>query len=101
MSEDGGDRPVELCESAFLIMNIKLKKELRAELIGSIQRYFDGELEQEICDLRAGLLLDFFFKEAGPLAYNKGVEDAERFFRERLEDLSATCYEPPLAYSKG
>ncbi|MEP4077544.1 DUF2164 domain-containing protein [Haloferula sp.] len=77
-----------------------MEKEVRAELIGSIQSYFEDELEQEVCEMRAGLLLDFFFKEAGPLAYNKGVDDAERFFREKLEDLSATCYEPPMSYGK-
>lgn len=80
-------------------MKMHLEKEEMVALVGSVQQYFRDELEQEICEMRAGLLLDFFFKEAGPFAYNKGVGDAERFFREKLEDLSGTCYEPPMGYS--
>lgn len=97
MSEAVGDSKVG--EVYGSTMTVKLEKEVRAELVVSIQRYFSDELEQEICEMRAGLILDFFFKEAGPFAYNKGVEDAERFFREKLEDLSSTCYEHPMRYS--
>jgi uncharacterized protein (DUF2164 family) len=37
-------------------------------------------------------------KEIGPLAYNLGVQQAEEFFRKQLEDLPATCFEPPFTY---
>jgi Uncharacterized conserved protein (DUF2164) len=42
--------------------------------------------------------VDYVLKEIGPLAYNRGVQDAEEFFRKRLEDLPGTCFEPPLTY---
>ncbi|MEM1084286.1 MAG: DUF2164 domain-containing protein [Verrucomicrobiota bacterium] len=76
-------------------MKMELEKEERVALLASIQRYFRDELEQEICEMRSGLLLDFFFEQAGPYAYNKGVGDAEAYFRDKLEDLSASCYEHP------
>ena len=41
-------------------MNIKLSKERRQELIGSIKGYFLEHHDEEIGDLKAGLLLDFF-----------------------------------------
>ncbi|HEY4247756.1 MAG TPA: DUF2164 domain-containing protein [Lacunisphaera sp.] len=68
------------------------------ELIHSLKKYFTTELEQEIGDLRAQLLLDFIFKEIAPIAYNQGVRDAEIFFRGKIEDLPATCFEPALTY---
>ncbi|MEO6995161.1 MAG: DUF2164 domain-containing protein [Lacunisphaera sp.] len=68
------------------------------ELIHSLKKYFSAELEQELGDLQAQLLLDFILKEIGPIAYNQGVADAESFFRAKLEDLPATCFEPALTY---
>lgn len=68
------------------------------ELIHSLKKYFALELDRELGDLGAQLLLDFIFKEIAPIAYNQGVKDAEAFFRKQLEDLSSTCFEPPLTY---
>ena len=66
--------------------------------IQSLKRYFSSEMDEELSDLRAKLLLDYFLKEIAPLGYNRGVHDAEAFFRKRLEDLSPTCFEPPFTY---
>lgn len=68
------------------------------ELIHSLKKYCAAELDRELGDLGAQLLLDFIFKEIAPIAYNQGVKDAEAFFRKQVEDLSATCFEPPLTY---
>ena len=37
-------------------------------------------------------------KEVAPFAYNQGVKDAESYFRGRVEDLSATCFEDGLTF---
>jgi hypothetical protein len=37
-------------------------------------------------------------KEIAPFVYNKGVSDAEAYFRAKIEDLPATCFEPGLTY---
>ncbi len=79
-------------------MSIELTKQETDEAIHSLKKYFSSELEAELSDLRATLLLDYLLKEIGPLAYNRGVHDAEEFLRKRLEDLPATCFEPPLTY---
>jgi uncharacterized protein (DUF2164 family) len=68
------------------------------ELVHSLKKYFAAEMDHELSELRARLLLDYFFKEMAPLAYNQGVKDAEAFFRNKLEDLPATCFEPALTY---
>jgi len=79
-------------------MAIELLPQETDEVIHSLKRYFSSELDQEIGDLKAKLLLDYILKEIAPLAYNQGVKHAEEFLRLRLEDLPATCFEPGLTY---
>jgi uncharacterized protein (DUF2164 family) len=79
-------------------MSIELSKPEVKDVVASIQRYFAEELEMELNEMRAKFLLDYFLKEVGPLAYNRGVRDAERFFRERIEDLPGACYEEGLRF---
>ena len=79
-------------------MAIELSLQENAEIIHSLKKYFRTELDQELSELKAKLFLDYVVKEIAPLAYNQGVNDAEEFFRNKLEDLSATCFEPGLTY---
>lgn len=79
-------------------MAIALNTQEAAETTQSLKAYFRSELETELSDLRAKLLLDYILKEIAPFAYNQGVKDAEEYMRARLEDMSATCFEPALTY---
>jgi uncharacterized protein (DUF2164 family) len=79
-------------------MAIELTPQETEQAIHSLKKYFSAEGGEEIGDLRARLLLDYILKEIAPLAYNRGVHDSEEFFRKRLEDLPATCFEPPFTH---
>ena len=79
-------------------MSIELTKEEVAEVLPSLKRYVREEWEQDLSDLRAKLFLDYVLKEIAPLAYNRGVKDAEHYFRAQAEDLPGSCFEPPLTY---
>ena len=79
-------------------MAIELGKEEAKEVVASLQRYCREELEVEVSEMRARFLLEYILKEIAPLAYNKGVKDAEEFLRGRIEDLSGTCFEEGLGY---
>jgi uncharacterized protein (DUF2164 family) len=79
-------------------MALELTAQECEEAVHSLKKYFSSELGEEIGDLRAKLLLNYVLKEIAPLAYNRGVQDSEEFFRKRLEDLSATCFEPPFTF---
>lgn len=81
-------------------MSIELTKEETAEIIPSLQRYCREELDTELGELRAKLMLDYILKEIAPFAYNRGVRDAEKYFRAKVEDLPATCFEDGLTYWK-
>jgi uncharacterized protein (DUF2164 family) len=73
-------------------MSIELSKERRRELIRSIKGYFLEQHDQEIGDLKAGLLLDFFLGLTGPSIYNQAIKDAQAYFQQKVEDLDGVCF---------
>lgn len=79
-------------------MSIELSKSEEQAAITSLQKYAREEFDQELGDLRAKLFLNYLMKEIAPFAYNQGVRDAETYFRAKVEDLPATCFESPLGY---
>lgn len=79
-------------------MSITLSPEIRKQSLGSIRRYFAEHLEQDIGDLKAGLLLDYFLKEIGPSVHNAAIEYAQTFLRDRVADLDGVCSEPEFAF---
>lgn len=79
-------------------MPIELSKQEIAEIVPSLQKYFREELEMELSEMHAKFLLAYFQKEIAPIAYNRGVADAERYFREKVEDLAGACFEPAMTF---
>ena len=79
-------------------MSIELSKEARNEAIASIQQYFEHNMPERIGDLPAGLLLDFFLEEIGPVIYNKAIADAQARLSLRVADLSGELYEDEFQY---
>ena len=81
-------------------MALELSKEQREELKTSLRRYFTENLEEELSDMQAGFLLEYIASEIAPLAYNRGVEDAQKYLQQKLEDLPGTCFQEQLAFWK-
>ena len=79
-------------------MAITLPPETKKHLRGSIQRYVREELDQDIGDLKADLLLDYVLREIGPSIYNQAIADAQAYFTQRVADLEGVCYEKELGY---
>jgi uncharacterized protein (DUF2164 family) len=79
-------------------MPIKLSPEISRQLQASIKRYFAEHLDQDIGDLKAGLVLDYCLKEIGPAVYNRAIADAQAYFQDRLADLEGVCHEDELTY---
>jgi uncharacterized protein (DUF2164 family) len=79
-------------------MAITLPKDASDRLRGSIKRYVAENLDQDIGDLQAGLLLDFVLKEIGPTIYNKAIADAQAYFQARVVDLEGVCFEAEFTY---
>lgn len=79
------------------MINLELSKQQRAAAISSIQRYFEENLDP-IGDLPAGLLLNFFLEEIGPVVYNQAITDAQARLSQRVADLSGELYADEFQY---
>ncbi|WP_138205798.1 DUF2164 domain-containing protein [Haloimpatiens lingqiaonensis] len=66
---------------------INVSKEKREKMISSIKEYFFNERDEELGDLAAGLILDFFIKELSTEFYNQGVYDSYKYMNDRIDDL--------------
>ena len=79
-------------------MAIKLKPDTEKQALASLKRYVREELDQDIGDLKAKLLLDYLLKEIGPSVYNQAISDAQAYFQGRVADLEGTCHELEFGY---
>ena len=79
-------------------MAITLSDSARKQSVASIKRYLSEELDQDVGELKAGLLLDFILREIGPTIYNGAIGDAQTFLRDRVADLEGACSQPEFAY---
>ena len=79
-------------------MTISLSDTDTKTAIASIRRYFADELDLDIGDLKAALVLEFVLKEIAPSVYNGAISDAQTYLRDRLADLEGVCAVPEFAY---
>lgn len=70
----------------------------RKQAVASLQQYFAEHMDEEIGDLKAGLMLDFILTELGPSIYNQAIADARSYFEERIADLAGVCYHAEFPY---
>jgi uncharacterized protein (DUF2164 family) len=77
-----------------------INKEQKQDVVESLKRFFTETLDAELSDLQAGFFLDYIMSEIAPFAYNQGVEDAQKFFASKVEDLPGTCFREALTYWK-
>jgi uncharacterized protein (DUF2164 family) len=75
-------------------MRIRLSDERRKRIERLLQAFFTSELDREISEFQAGVVLDFFIRELGAPVYNQAIQDARGFFQEKLSDLEGEFYEP-------
>jgi uncharacterized protein (DUF2164 family) len=70
-------------------MNSKMKisREKRQDMICEIKGYFLKERDEEIGDLAASFVLDFFIEKLGLEIYNQGVYDSYKYMSDKIEDL--------------
>jgi len=81
-------------------VTIQLDSQTEEYLLGSIKQFFASELEEDIGDLKARAVLDFFIREIGPSVYNQAIADAQESLERAVADLSGARYEPEFDYWK-
>jgi uncharacterized protein (DUF2164 family) len=72
--------------------------EARRQALASLKRYLDENMDLDVGDLKAELLLDYVIEEVGPTIYNQAIADARAFFEERAADLEGVCYHSEFPY---
>lgn len=65
----------------------QLEKEMKNQAKDEIRRYFLTEREENIGDLAAELLLDFFSEKIATYFYNQGIRDAHKYMSDKLDDM--------------
>lgn len=78
--------------------SIRLSDTAKKQAVASLKQYLAEELDEEVGDLKAGLLLDYILEELGPTIYNRAIADARAFFEERTADLEGVCYRAEFPY---
>lgn len=68
---------------------LELSKEKRQEMISIIKSYFADERNEDLGDLSAMLILDFFIEKLAPDFYNQGINDSYKYLTDKIEDLFA------------
>ena len=81
-------------------MAIKLGKETEKRLTGSIREFFREEMDEDIGDLKAMRIIEYFLKEIGPSIYNQAISDAEKYFQEKVTELGEAHFEPEFDFWK-
>ena len=75
---------------------IEFGKEEKELLVDKLKGYFVDELDQEIGQFDAEFLLEFISKEIGLYYYNRGLNDAQEIFRDRVDSITDAIYELEL-----
>ncbi|MGV8934155.1 MAG: DUF2164 domain-containing protein [Gallionellaceae bacterium] len=75
-------------------MTIEIPKDKRSEVIASLQRYFEANMEEKIGNMTADVLL----QELGPVIYNKAVADVQARLQARIMEVDMEVYEEEFQY---
>lgn len=71
----------------FMLKNFRIDDDAKRVMMEEIKRYFLDERGEELGDLAALLMLEFFADKLAPQFYNLGIQDAHEFMAQRLEDI--------------
>jgi uncharacterized protein (DUF2164 family) len=78
--------------------NVEISKQAREAAIASLQRYFEENMPEPIGNMPAGLLIDFFLEEVGPVIYNQAIADAQTRMQLRAADLTGELFADEFQY---
>ena len=67
---------------------IRFSREETVHLVGKLREYFRDELDLELRDLPAEMLIDFLAREIGPAFYNRALYDAQAVVTRKAEDIA-------------
>ncbi len=75
-----------------MIKPIAFSKEEQRDLIPRIKAFVRDELDLEIGDLQASMLMDFFANSLGHSVYNRAVYDAQALIATKADEMVEALY---------
>jgi len=69
-----------------------LTKDEMQEASARLRAYLRDELDVEVGQLPAEMLVEFISRDIGRLFYNRGLRDAETVVRQKVEDVADALY---------
>ena len=71
---------------------IVFSKEEQRDLVPRIKAFVRDELDTEIGDLQASMLMDFFAEKLGHAVYNRAIYDAQALIAAKAEEMAEALY---------
>lgn len=71
---------------------ITFSKEETDDIVAKLQDYFREELDMDLGNLPAQMLLKFLSEEIGGYYYNRGLYDAQAVLSKQLEEITDAIY---------
>jgi uncharacterized protein (DUF2164 family) len=71
---------------------IVFSKEEQRDLIPRIKAFVRDELDLEIGDLQASMLMDFFAEKLGHAVYNRALYDAQALIAAKADEMAEALY---------
>ena len=71
---------------------IVFSKEEQRDFIPRIKTFLRDELDTEIGDLQASMLMDFFAEKLGYAVYNRAVYDAQALIAAKADEMAEALY---------
>lgn len=68
--------------------NFKINEIDKKRILEEIIEFFEKERDEQIGELAAEVILEFFIKKMAPEFYNMGIRDAMRFMSQSIEDMA-------------
>ena len=72
---------------------INISRRNKDKIVQDLQEWFQENLDQEIGNLDAGFLTDFFTENVGGLFYNQALKDVHTLIYEKTESLADSIYD--------
>lgn len=67
---------------------IKFSKEEKSAIVNRIRDWFVEERDEDMGQIPAEMLLNFFAEEIGGYFYNRGLYDAQALVAKRMDDVT-------------
>ena len=71
---------------------IVFSKEEQRDLIPRIKAFVRDELDTDIGDLQASMLMDFFAEKLGHAVYNRAIYDAQALIATKADEMAEALY---------